>query len=91
MIFLLIIMCVILWFSLGFLAFLLEAKMESFIRFDSEARTELRYCLFLGAISLLVMFYISCIKPLFEKGNERFDDFMNDVLLNINHEDKGGR
>lgn len=81
----------ILWFLLGFLAFLIEAKKERCIRFDNEAKTELRFCTILGAIALLIVLYIAYIKPIFQKTNERFDDFMNDILLNINQENKGGR
>ena len=55
MIWLFIFLSIFIWLVLGFIAFLIEAKVENITSFGTAARKEFRYCLGFGLFSLLVM------------------------------------
>jgi hypothetical protein len=46
---------ILVWLILGFIAFLMEAKMENYIEFNSEARHEFMVCMYFGLLSFLIM------------------------------------
>ena len=52
---LIVICAVLVWFILGFIAFLIEAKMENCIKFDKEARCEFKACLLLGLVAFIII------------------------------------
>lgn len=80
-IFLLLCLILLLWFTFGFIAFLIEAKVENYTSFNREARVEFKYCLGFGLFSLFVM--------LSEVIYNWFcNTFMDGLLFRLNNKNK---
>jgi uncharacterized membrane protein len=72
---------ILIWFILGFIAFLIEAKEENYTSFNQEARREFKFCLANGLLSLVVMLTVVIYNWFCNK-------FMNELLFKINEEKK---
>lgn len=79
-IFLMIMFIVVIWFLLGFVGFLIEAKREGYIEFNSQTKSELGSCVALGIITFIFMI-CSCIA-------NWFNSFMNWLLKQMNKEEQ---
>lgn len=67
----------IIWITFGFIGFLIEAKINHFTTFDDyKVRDEFIECLFLGAITFIIM--LCCVI------SESFPTFMNWLLKKLN-------
>jgi uncharacterized membrane protein YeiB len=80
MIFLYILLAVLIWMTPGFIAFLIEAKIENFCKFDSEARKEFRICLAIGPIGLVIILWMLIY--------EWHLKFMDNLLKKINKKEE---
>jgi len=80
-IFLLLCLILLIWLTLGFIAFLIEARVENYTSFTREARGEFKCCLGFGLVSLLIM--------LAEVIYDWFcNKFMDGLLFRLNNKNK---
>lgn len=73
---LLIILICLIWFGLGFTAFIIEAKRMNYEKFDKEVKDEFLICIFLGVITFIFLIVI-VLYDWFDKG-------MNKLLYKMN-------
>lgn len=74
--FLTIVLVLIVWFILGFVGFIIEAKCKNFTEFDKKTKDEFVACVMLGMMTFLYMSFC-CI-------SEWFNTFMEWLLKKIN-------
>ena len=75
-----ILVAIIIWISFGFIAFLIEAKIENYSEFDEEARTEFRAALAFGLVSLIIILAML--------GYQAYLNGMNNLLKKMNKKEK---
>ena len=73
-----ILVAILIWTAFGFVAFLIEAKIENFSEFDKEARSEFRVALAFGLVSLIIILavlgyqaYLNSMNKLLKKMNKK--------------------
>ena len=77
MLFLAILFVIIIWVLIGFIAFLIECRVNRERNFNSELKRELMACVRLGGIAFLMVIYDLMV--------DWFNSFMNWLLKKINN------
>lgn len=76
----LIILICLIWLSLGFIGFIIEARRMNYERFDKEVKDEFLVCIFLGVFTFTILIGI----VFYDSLCDWFDKGMNKLLYKIN-------
>ena len=74
--YLIVLIVLFIWFSLGFIGFIIEAKKEKFMQFDKNIRKEFLTCISYGLVTFIIFVGLSLI--------DWFNHIMDKLLHKIN-------